>query len=62
MKRTRATGKLRIETVPSDDGITIPLERFLAAIDEETLLVPFSHVLVQERFPAERESDHRTRA
>jgi kynureninase len=43
-------GKLRIETVPSDDGITIPLDRFLAAIDEETLLVPFSHVLFKSGF------------
>jgi kynureninase len=38
-------GRLRIETVKSDDGITVPLERMLEAIDEETLLVPFSHVL-----------------
>ena len=30
---------------PSDDGLTNPLERFLAAIDEETLIVPVSHVL-----------------
>jgi kynureninase len=43
-------GKFRIETVASDDGITIPLERFLAAIDEETLLVPFSHVLFKSGF------------
>lgn len=43
-------GRLRIETVASDDGITIPLERFLAAIDEETLLVPFSHVLFKSAF------------
>jgi kynureninase len=43
-------GRLRIEAVPSDDGITIPLERFLAAIDEETLLVPFSHVLFKSGF------------
>ncbi len=42
--------KLRIETVASDDGITVPLERFLAAIDEETLLVPFSHVLFKSGF------------
>jgi len=42
--------KLRIETVKSDDGITIPLERFLEAIDEETLLVPFSHVLFRSGF------------
>jgi kynureninase len=43
-------GKLRIETIPSDDGITIPLDRFLASIDEETLLVPFSHVLFKSGF------------
>jgi kynureninase len=43
-------GKLRIETVASDDGITVPLDRFLDAIDEETLLVPFSHVLFKSGF------------
>jgi kynureninase len=43
-------GKLRIETVKSDDGITVPLERMLAAIDETTLLVPFSHVLFKSAF------------
>lgn len=42
--------KLRIETVPSDDGITVSLDRYLAAIDEETLLVPFSHVLFKSGF------------
>lgn len=43
-------GMLRIEAVKSDDGITVPLERMLAAIDEETLLVPFSHVLFKSAF------------
>lgn len=43
-------GNLRIEAVKSDDGITVPLERMLAAIDEETLLVPFSHVLFKSAF------------
>src|SRR6186997_3337803 len=43
-------GKLTIETVKSDDGITVPLERFLAAIDESTLLVPISHVLFKSGF------------
>ena len=42
--------KLRIQTVPSDDGITVSLDRFLEAIDEETLLVPFSHVLFKSGF------------
>lgn len=43
-------GKLNIEIVKSDDGITVPLERMLAAIDETTLLVPFSHVLFKSGF------------
>ena len=43
-------GRFRIETVKSGDGITIPLERMLAAIDEETLLVPISHVLFKSAF------------
>lgn len=45
----RAHG-LRIEAVRSDDGMTAPLERMLAAIDEETLLVPISHVLYKSAF------------
>jgi kynureninase len=43
-------GRFRIETVASEDGTTIPLERMLAAIDEETLLVPISHVLFKSGF------------
>ncbi len=35
----------RVETIPSQDGIRIPLEKVLAAIDETTLLVPISLVL-----------------
>jgi kynureninase len=42
--------KLRIHTVASDDGVTVPLQRFLDAIDEQTLLVPFSHVLFKSGF------------
>ena len=34
----------RIVVVPSDDGITVPLERVLDAIDDETCLVALSHV------------------
>jgi kynureninase len=41
--QTRRGAKL--ELVKSEDGMTIPMERFLDAIDEETLLVPISHVL-----------------
>jgi kynureninase len=35
----------RVEIVKSEDGIRVPLEKLLAAIDESTLLVPISHVL-----------------
>jgi kynureninase len=35
----------RVEIVRSEDGIHIPLEKLLAAIDERTLLVPVSYVL-----------------
>ena len=41
---------LRIDLVKSDDGITVPLDRMLAAIDEESLLVPISHVLYKSAF------------
>lgn len=34
----------RIVVVGSDDGITVPTKKLLAAIDDETLLVPTSHV------------------
>jgi len=43
-------GSLKIDVVKSDDGMTVPLERLLAAIDETTLLVPFSHVLFKSAF------------
>ncbi len=45
----RALGA-RVATVPSADGMTVPLERFLEAIDEETLLVPISHVIFRSGF------------
>jgi kynureninase len=40
----------RFVTVESDDGITIPLDRMLEAIDEETLLVSVSHVIFRSSF------------
>ena len=43
-------GRLQIEVVKSDDGITVPLDRMLEAIDEKTLLVPISHVLFKSAF------------
>jgi kynureninase len=40
----------RVGLVPSEDGITIPLQRMLAAIDEDTALVSISHVLFRSAF------------
>lgn len=40
----------RVAPVPSHDGITVPLDRMLAAIDEETALVAVSHVLFKSSF------------
>jgi kynureninase len=40
----------RIELVKSDDGIRIPLDKLLAAIDQQTLLVPVSHVLFRSAY------------
>jgi kynureninase len=36
--------------VPSEDGITVPLDKLLAAIDEATLLVSVSHVIFKSAF------------
>ncbi|HMD49230.1 MAG TPA: aminotransferase class V-fold PLP-dependent enzyme [Bryobacteraceae bacterium] len=40
----------RVVTVDSDDGITVSLEKLLAAIDRETLLVSVSHVIFKSAF------------
>ncbi len=45
----RAAGA-RIVEVPSDDGITIDTQRMIDAIDDETLLVPISHVLFKSAY------------
>ncbi len=42
----------RFVQVPSPDGMTIPLESMLDAIDEETALVSVSHVLFRSSFSA----------
>lgn len=36
--------------VPSDDGVTVPTERLVQAIDERTLIVPISHVLFRSSY------------
>jgi kynureninase len=40
----------QVVTVGSDDGIEVPLERLLAAIDERTKLVCVSHVIFRSAF------------
>ncbi len=38
-------GEAEVQFVVSDDGISVPMQKLLDAIDETTLLVPISHVL-----------------
>jgi kynureninase len=40
----------RVHMVKTDDGVTVPLDRMLDAIDETTLLVPMSHVIFRSAF------------
>jgi kynureninase len=40
----------QVTTVKTDDGITVSSERLLAAIDEQTLLIPISHVLFRSSY------------
>ena len=45
----RALGA-RIEMVKTEDDVTVPLQKVLDAIDEETLIVPVSHVFFRSAF------------
>jgi len=50
MEEQRRRGA-RVVTVPSaDDGVSVDLDLLLNAIDEETLIVPVSHVLFRSAF------------
>jgi kynureninase len=40
----------RVNMVPTDDGVHVPTERLLDAIDDETLLVPISHVVFRSSY------------
>lgn len=40
----------RVQMVKTDDGIHVPTERLLDAIDEQTLLVPISHVVFRSSY------------
>jgi kynureninase len=43
-------GDLELDVVRSPDGMTVPVELMLEAIDEHTLLVPISHVLFKSAY------------
>lgn len=45
-----------VVVVPSDDGIGVPTERLLAAIDERTRLVPISHTLFRSAWVQDAEA------
>src|SRR6202795_3884631 len=45
----RANGA-RVHMVKTDDGIHVPTERLLDAIDETTLIVPISHVIFRSAY------------
>jgi len=40
----------RVHMVKTDDGITVPTDRLLDAIDEQTLIVPISHVIFRSSY------------
>ncbi|HKE03360.1 MAG TPA: aminotransferase class V-fold PLP-dependent enzyme, partial [Blastocatellia bacterium] len=48
--RAFSSGGARIVEVPSDDGVTIDTQRMVDAIDDQTLLVPISHVLFKSAY------------
>ena len=45
----QATGA-RVHMVKTEDGVAVPTQRMLDAIDEQTLLVPMSHVIFRSSF------------
>ncbi|MGH9669968.1 MAG: aminotransferase class V-fold PLP-dependent enzyme, partial [Terriglobales bacterium] len=40
----------RVHMVKTDDGVHVPTERLLAAIDDKTLVVPISHVIFRSAY------------
>ncbi|HSH00598.1 MAG TPA: aminotransferase class V-fold PLP-dependent enzyme, partial [candidate division Zixibacteria bacterium] len=48
--RQRLAGLAELEIIESEDGVSIPLDKLLAAIDERTALVPISHVLFRSSY------------
>ncbi len=52
----------RVHMVKTDDGITVPLDRMLDAIDETTLLVPIPHVIFRSAFIQDAQGHYRESA
>ena len=50
MEEQRRRGARVVEVSGSDDGVSVDLDRLLEAIDEETLIVPVSHVLFRSSY------------
>lgn len=50
MEEQKRKGARIVEVEADEDGIGVDLDKLLAAIDEETLLVPVSHVLFRSSF------------
>ena len=50
MEEQKRRGARIVEVAGDAEGLGVPLDRLLAAIDEETLLVPVSHVLFRSAF------------
>ncbi|HEV8132386.1 MAG TPA: aminotransferase class V-fold PLP-dependent enzyme [Acidobacteriota bacterium] len=46
----QAQQDVEVQVVPCPDGVTVPLDDMLAAIDERTLVVPISHVIFKSSF------------
>ncbi len=46
----QAQQNVDVQVIPCPDGITVPLEEMLRAIDEHTLAVPISHVIFKSAF------------
>jgi len=40
----------QVHMVKTDDGVTVPTDRLLDAIDEQTLIVPISHVIFRSSY------------
>ena len=40
----------QVHMVKTDDGVSVPTERLLEAIDEQTLIVPISHVIFRSSY------------